>query len=575
MIMYNSLRERQSNIVTSNDLEKITRDTLEQIADTVGVTLGPYGYSVLIEEPTVGHYTTKDGFSVMTRLEFDGNIAGVIHNLVTRISEKLVNKVGDGSTSSVIIATVLYNNLMEIIKNENVRPKAIIDALEEISKTVNKDILKMAVPISEDLSELRDIATVSLNNDRNMGELISNAYKELGTTDGFINVKIGKREKTTFECVKGFQIDKGYMDQIMVNNPETKECVFDNPKILMFDVGLHDQKYIDILHNLVIGAMNKKENLVVILPGCGKNVRVWLSAIYREIVKTGQPIRVCFIELQNATESAYAAYEDLAIKVGARIVQTMEDEDTKIDWEWDKLVDTYFGSADSFVGAENNSTFIGSKGNEVLIQSRINDIKKQLENSTTEDVIMSADTYRIKKRLAVLTDKLGTIYVGGITEQAKIADKALIDDGVAACKSALKYGYIPGGNVALVTSLLKIAVNSRANTLKRKVALATLEASLAGYQRVLDNAKIDENPMEEIVRATLNKEISLDEGVMELMSMDLDIVNDAHKVDVINSAETDIEIMKAISSIIGLVITSSVAITKHRLSMYNSDEESK
>lgn len=610
-IGYNDLEDKVSNIIEAKQFNELTLIAMEQISQTIGLTLGPYGHEIMIEDPTTGHYSTKDGFSVMTKLNFPGNVTGLIMNWIKDVSRELVKTVGDGSTSSVLIANELFRVLMKQLENTKIRPKEVFDILKDISEEVAVIIKEeLAQPLSEDLSELKDIATVSVNNDAKLGELIANAYKELGTADGFINVKLNVGSNTRFECVKGFQIDRGYMDKILINEPDTKECILNETDILMFDAGLYDPKFVKILNNLSVLYYGNNRNLVVVLPGAGQNVRQWMAGFCRDVRSKSLPIRVNFIELPNAVEEDARAYEDLAIKVGARIIQTIDKEEDTIDWTLfpeNELnpITKYLGSAESAISSEDKTTFVDGRGNAEMIATRIAAVEQEVKAADKgEDVIMSSKHYKLKKRLAVLNDKLATVYVGGSTDQEKISNKALVDDSVSACKSAITHGYIKGCNLGLRYAITKLyAKELELGNVNRLIVLRSLVDTVdVAHKIVLNNAKdmidysvlADHIECSDLARSVIRDRIysgCISEVIEDIVVSDIvgnelaekgptamDIANaiyemninivEGSKINIVNSADTDIQILKAVASIIGLLINCRGMISTKNNSVY-------
>lgn len=555
-ILYNKIADKCNNIVNEEDLREITLSTLDVITEAIGATVGPYGRMVLINEIQSGHLMTKDGFTVAKHLQFPGEISNVIHHLITTISQKLVEEVGDGSSSSVIAANKLYKMLIEIIDENNIRPQKVTDILEKIKEYCIANIEKQAKPVSEDMHELQDIATISVNNDAVLGKLIADAYKENGR-EGFISVKIGKGEYTKYETAKGFQISYGYADPILINNPELKECNLDNPLVIMFDSGLHDTKWTDILNNLMISALKTNTNIILIMSSYGKIVQNWFRKYTMDCKNNHINPKLNIITMPTSSKNQFAQYEDLAIKLGATIINTIDKEEDDIEFNLlstspnGKKIQDYAGKCESVISRDKITTFLNAEGDKLLIDSRISDIKEELSELKSDDVLLS-ETYRLTKRLAVLTDKLTTIYVGGISDQEKISKKALIDDAIGACRSTLLNGYVEGCNRSLVKAVGQYIKEHDKDSLEGIFALALFRAILAPYQQVRKNGRLDYIEVENYEDFT-NK-------FDELISEKLNIADEVD-VQVINSAKTDIEIIKTITSMIGLLITSSIALT--------------
>ena len=570
-IMYNKIEDCITNVVDQEDLQKVTLQTLNIISKTIGVTLGPYGYNVLINEPQVGHFMTKDGFTVMNNLLFQGELANIIHSLIKSISAKLVEEVGDSSTTAVLAANKLYRLLLNMIDKYNMRPKEAMDLLNSLRDYCIDYIKLHSNKVSEDLHELKDIATISINNDEKLGEIVAKAYQETNG-EGFVNVKIGKGETTNYNIVKGFQINYGYIDPILINNPELKESAYDKPLVLMFDAGLHAEKWLNVLNQLASITIQTKTPIILITSSYGKLVKNWFESYALSCKNVKAPILLSLITMPNTSDNQFAIFEDLAIKLGAKIINTLDKEEDKIDFSSiGKIKDNvlnldekhnfkdYAGSCERIVSTSKTTTFFESHGNEETIKSRIAELRDNLNDLSAEDVLAS-ERYRIKKRLAVLTDKLVTINVGGTSEQSKLADKALIDDAVGACKATLSNGFVRGNNIELMCALKEYMDNLDSDkVVEHDFSFALFVSVYEAYRVVRENANIDV--------ASIETQEDLDANIDNILNSNINIVKGSN-VNVISPANTDIEMIKAITSMIGLLITSKNCLTKNFNSNY-------
>lgn len=558
-----------TNIVPDYDFKRITADTINAIADNLSITLGPFGSNVFIKEETVGHFMTKDGFTVLNNMFFPGEISGSIHSTIKNISEGLVMKVGDGSTSSILAARHLYNILANSSLLKQYRPKDIMDALDEISKEAGSLLYsKYSTRIDEHNMELiEDVATVSLNNDKKLGKLIFDIYNEIGI-EGFINVKTANKESIDYTVTEGFQIDSGYIDKILVNNSDTNENILKNAKIIMFDATLSDNRFIPMLDKLMKLMVTRKEPLIIIAPNFGQTICAFFRQFYSVVLKNSIIPEINIIKVPNFTEDQMNKFEDLAIKTGSFMVRVSDDEDLKIDFtNYDFLNEKIFGNAELVKSDEKKTTIIGGKGNTEMIEARIHEVRTKLKEITVAEDVLGKDLYQLKKRLATLTDKLVTINVGGISEQAKLADKALIDDAVAACKSALIHGYTEGCNFGLLKALNELQdvyepdvnmIGSSQDMLKYELIRILFESISGVYKEVLANANMYTS-FEKI-----SEKIKANEKPIDITG---------HNNLIINSVETDVEILKNINSIIGLIITSKAMLTKKPLSFIYDEED--
>ena len=224
----------RTNIVSDKELKSIMSETLQFLADTLKNTLGPYGTTTIIQDRLGNHQITKDGYSLLKKIYIEEDEAKTILDLVKKISRNLVRKVGDGSTSSIIIANSLYKSLTSIMDKYRIPPKDLLTLLDEMVRVVEKLIKENATPVSEDMHELEYIAAVSTNNDLDYGKLVTDIFRQIGKY-GFINLEKAKGEETYFEVTNGFELPRGWVLPCMVNKGDDKTCEFLDPKVLLCD----------------------------------------------------------------------------------------------------------------------------------------------------------------------------------------------------------------------------------------------------------------------------------------------------------------------------------------------------
>lgn len=565
------------NFVPEDKYKEIARTVINVMADTVALTAGPYGGNLFIQEPQVGNFMSKDGFTALQNMECPGDVASSVFEVVKNISKGLVLTVGDASTSSILIGRNTNNKIMESKTLSNRRPKDIMDTFQILTNVVGKIILKrLTKPVDNELSQLLDIATISVNNDINLGKLIVEIYSKLGR-EGFINVKVADSETTTYTITKGFQVNSGWLDPLLITNPDTEESVLKDTDILVFDTFLDHNRFVQMLNKIFAVNNIERKSLVIVAPGYSNTISEAFRAYFRNNLSAGFVPAINIIALPCTTTEQREIFEDFYVKIGATPVRISEDEDLKIDFSSREGYKTYLGHADCVKSSEKVTTFLGGKGSETAISARISEAKRKLEIKKSADDVLGSELYHLKRRIAVLTDKLATINVGGVSVQEQIANKALIDDAVAASKSAIEYGYVQGCNFAIIKALQIV-----------KLFLDLNQTKCPAFQNDKDLQvlhDLDSEILNELIDILLDSVIETHQLILsnaglykskeEILEMEKP-ENLVHKDrQVINSAQTEVEILKNVASIIGLIVTSKGCLTKTANSVLTEKEENK
>lgn len=537
-----------TNIVSDKELKEIMSETLEFLSNTLKNTLGPYGTTTIIQDRFINHQITKDGYSLLKKIFIEEDEARTILDLVKKISRTLVRKVGDGSTSSIIIANSLYKSLIDVMNNHNIPPKNLLTLLETLSVVLAEEIKKESKPISKDMEELKYIAAVSTNNDLDYGILITEIFKEIGKY-GFINLEKAKGEKTHYEITNGFELPRGWVLPVMVNQGDEKTCEFHNPKVLLCD-GIMTESDLPLLQDLfgeVCGA--KSTPMVIIAKGFDNAFCTFMHFN----IKNDIPLLGVEIAVENKNNQD--RLNDLAINLGADIYRKGQGEilDEYVGFKEERL-----GTCKKVIATDTFCRLIEGGGDEEKIAERVKMIEDRLQERQANEtyIEMDEEIFNLRKRMAALQNSMAVLYVGGATEDAKDTDKYLLEDAVFACRSALNHGYIPGGNLIIPTiihekhELIVMEIQKRLGYeigLIDDVVSSIQEAFKESFAAVLSNRRTGNEY--EIIEECIDKRLfyNLKNDCYEQMS----------ETKIINSAETDIEILKSAISIIGLLATSN------------------
>lgn len=566
-----------SNIIDQKTKNEIAEKVLYTCKQSVSLSYGPNGGTAIIEGTSLEHNITKDGNTILKSIKFNDPIALTFLDMFRSISDEQVQEVGDGSTTVIIAAYYLYDYLKNDKLINNFRPKAIVDTAKEAVKNITKKLEQYTNYITEDNKDiLTNIASVSLNNDPHTGKLIGEIYHSIGLS-GFINVKLSNNEKTYYENENGFKIDGGYYDKIFINSDEEgiAECTLKKPLILMFDSYINDKKY----SNLIAAAINyvndgiakfyqtgekpKYESLLVLAPEYGSNVKKTINAIVNNYLSNKAKNNFNFIKYNLSDHHFANIYSDLSAMVGATIIKSSLDDESipdlegkrgnKVTEEIKKFIDMFGGYAESSVSKEKTTVFYDTEKNEELINKIIGDITSQLQYMKENNIVNISDEYSLKKRLSIIKSNLVTIFVGGETEADRIANKFLIDDSIAACKSALENGYVIGGDITLILA---------AKELKEEYEI---EHQNENYKEDLLYRLycIIETTFKDVYKEVLIKVFSSEESdkiIEESIERKqiYDMISKEYTSDkIINSVKTETEIIKNVTNIITLILTSN------------------
>lgn len=549
----------RSNILNKEITNKLIRTTLEDIANGVTGSLGPYGSNDIIEDKILNHVISKDGYTILNKFMYDNEVSQTVLEIIKKISRSLVREVGDGSTSSIIIANALFVEIDKILKNTKISPKVVLKVLTVLEEILTKEIKSLAIPITEEnFKKIEDIATVSNNNDRKLGKLISDLYKEIGV-DGFITLENSKTSEDYYVIKDGYEVPRGYIHPVFVNTANKIDVEFDKPFVFIANDTLReeDMEFLREMIGKVCGSL--RSSLVIVAKDYDSEISNFLK-----INKTqNRQLNLVAIDYSLAKRTHRESLEDFATYLGATIYDKFNDSQP-VNFEMGIL-----GRAEKVIITEKNSKFISGDGDKKEIQARIDLLEEQLITLRQKDerMEMSDEIFNIQKRISVLSAKTATFYVGGYSEIEKENRKYLLEDSIFACQSTIRNGYIIGGNLVIPQIIEEKKMEIHAKVLEEvkdedvmmsDFVLAVINAVnlsfLSGFMTVLRNYKDDETYIDEVMNECISRKT--------IYNLTNKKYEDIENTSIINSSSTDIEIMKATFSIIGLLVTSNQFISR-------------
>ncbi|HSB28056.1 MAG TPA: chaperonin GroEL [Pyrinomonadaceae bacterium] len=398
------------------------------LANAVRVTLGPKGRNVVLGKKFGSPVITKDGVTVAKEIELQNKYQNMGAQMVREVAVKTNDKAGDGTTTATVLAQAIFR---EGVKNvtAGANPMALQQGIQKATELVVAELERMSKKVKAK-DELTNVATVSANNDRNIGELISAAMEQVGK-DGVVTVEESKTLQTELEIVEGMQFDRGYQSPYFITNADRMEAILDEPLIL-----LHEKK---------ISAMRDLLPVLEQTAGSGRPLLIISEEVEGDALATlvvnrlRGTIKVCAVKAPAFGDRRKAILEDLAVLTGGRVIT----EDLGIKLENVTVSD--LGSAKRVIVDKEDTTIVEGGGDRKTIQGRVATIRRQIEETTSD-----YDREKLQERLAKLAGGVAVVKVGAPTETAMKEMKMRVEDALNATKAAAQEGIVVGGGVALI-----------------------------------------------------------------------------------------------------------------------------
>ncbi len=415
---------------------------IDTLANAVVSTLGPNGRNVVVERPNQSPISTKDGVTVAKHINVSNPVENLGVNLVREASIKTADKAGDGTTTSTLLAReMIKDGLQHLANGANA-----VEIKRGIDTAVKEVINNLRENISEDISDenqLEQIATISANNDPEVGKLIATAMDKVGV-EGVVHIEESKTGDTYLETVEGMQFDRGYLSHYFVTNNSTMTCTLEDPYILVLNQKLSQVK--DLLPMLE-AVSNTNKSLLIIAEDVDSEALATLI-----VNKARGTIKVAAVKAPDFGDRRKLILEDIASVTGGQVFD--KDKGMKLDkfsWEW-------FGEARTVTISKEKTTIIDGKGDEESVKQRLEELTTQIDKAQS-----SFETEKLQERLAKMAGGVSIIHVGGYTETEMNEKKDRVDDALHATKAAIEEGIVPGGGAALLYAREAIPVSSKCN----------------------------------------------------------------------------------------------------------------
>ncbi len=409
---------------------------VDALANAVKVTLGPKGRNVIISKAFGGPTVTKDGVSVAKEVELKDPLENMGAQMVKEVASKTNDLAGDGTTTATVLAqAIVKEGLKNVAAGAN--PMDLKRGIDKAVNAIVADLASQAQEVGSTSEKIKQVASISANNDEVIGELIATAFDKVGK-EGVITVEEAKGTDTYVDVVEGMQFDRGYLSPYFVTNPEKMETEFDNPYILLYDKKISSLK--ELLPVLEPVAQSGKPLLIIAEDVDGEA----LSTLV--VNKLRGALKIAAVKAPGFGDRRKAMLEDIAILTGGTVVA----EESGYTLENATL--EMLGSAEKISIDKDNTTIVNGAGQPDLIKNRVNQIKAQMETTTSD-----YDKEKLQERLAKLAGGVAVLYVGAASEVEMKEKKDRVDDALHATRAAVEEGIVAGGGVALLRA--KSALN--------------------------------------------------------------------------------------------------------------------
>src|SRR5215831_7758555 len=410
---------------------------VDTLANAVRVTLGPKGRNVVLEKKFGAPSITKDGVTVAKEIELEDPIENMGAQMVKEVASKTADIAGDGTTTATVLAqSIIGEGLKNVSSGAN--PMDLKKGIEKAVEKVVDNLKSQSQTVGTDGKKIQQVASISANNDDNIGKLIAEAFAKVGK-EGVITVEEAKGTDTTVEVVEGMQFDRGYLSAYFVTNSEKMEVELENPYILIYDKKISAMK--DILHILEKIAQSGRPLLIIAEDLEGEALATLV------VNKLRGTLKVAAVKAPGFGDRRKEMLQDIATLTKGIVIS--EEQGYKLE----NADLSYLGRAERVVIDKDNTTIVGGKGKKEDITGRVNQIKAQIETTTSD-----YDKEKLQERLAKLSGGVAVLNIGAATEVEMKEKKDRVDDALHATRAAVEEGIVPGGGVAYIRAIEALEV---------------------------------------------------------------------------------------------------------------------
>jgi chaperonin GroEL len=413
--------------------EKDARDKLkagvDKLANAVKVTLGPKGRNVIIDKKFGAPSITKDGVSVAKEIELEDPIENMGAQMCKEVASKTADQAGDGTTTATVLAQAIVGPGLKALAS-GANPMDLKRGIDKAVKAIVANLQKQSESVGKDFGKIEQVASISANNDNEIGKMIADAMKKVGT-EGVITVEEAKGTETEVKTVEGMQFDRGYLSPYFVTNAENMEAELDSPFILIYDKKISNMR--ELLPILEKTAQAGRPLLIIAEEVDGEALATLV------VNKLRGTIKVAAVKAPGFGDRRKEMLKDIAILTGGICISE------EMGYKLENADLSYLGQAEKITVDKDNTTIVNGKGEKEQIVGRVAEIKAQIEKTTSD-----YDREKLQERLAKLSGGVAVLYIGAPTEVEMKEKKDRVDDALHATRAAVQEGIIAGGGVAYI-----------------------------------------------------------------------------------------------------------------------------
>lgn len=514
----------------NTDARESLKRGVDQLANAVKVTLGPKGRNVVIEKKFGAPQITKDGVTVAKEVELEDKFENTGAQLVKSVASKTGDDAGDGTTTATILTqAIVTEGLKNVTAGAN--PMDLKRGIDKAVNAVVEYIKANAELVGDNYDKIEQVATVSANNDPEIGKLLADAMRKV-SKDGVITIEESKSRETSIGVVEGMQFDRGYLSGYFVTDTEKLECVMENPYILIYDKKISNLKE---LLPILQPAAESGRGLLIIAEDVDSEA---LTTLVVNRLRGG--LKICAVKAPGFGDRRKAMLEDIAILTGGLVIS--EEKGLKLDQATLEMC----GTCDKVTISKDNTIIAGGAGSKDAIADRVIAIKKEIENTTS-----SYDKEKLQERLAKLAGGVAVLYVGANSEVEMKEKKDRVDDALCATRAAIEEGVVAGGGTTYIRAL---------------DALKDLKGDNADEQTGINIVKrAIEEPLRQIVSNAGGEGVVVVQKVVEGegdfgYNARTDVYEDLRKAGIIDPAKVSRVALENAASIAGLFLTTECLI---------------
>ena len=446
------------------------KNGVEALANAVKVTLGPKGRNVIIDKKFGAPQITKDGVTVAKEIELENTVENMGAQMVKEVASKTNDQAGDGTTTATVLAQIIFNHGIKYV-TAGANPMDLKRGIDKGVAVVVEDLKKRSKEVGENHDKIKQVASISANNDFSVGEIISEAMQKV-KKEGVITIEEAKGTDTEVKIVEGMQFDRGYISAYFVTDTEKMEAVYENPLILIYDKKISNMKdFLPILEKVI----QTGKPLLVIAEDVESEALATLV-----VNRLRGSLKIVAVKAPGFGDRRKEMLEDIAILTGGVVISEEKGfklEDTDLDM---------LGKAEKITVDKENTTIVSGKGKKEDIQARISQIKSHIEKTTSD-----YDREKLQERLAKLAGGVAVIYVGAASEVEMKEKKDRFDDALHATRAAIEEGILPGGGVGYIRAI-KTLDSLKAENDDEKFGIEIIRRALEEpLRQIVENAGLE------------------------------------------------------------------------------------